>query len=205
MRREVENAAQVRIPRRILASGAWARVMSCVSCLTTGMLSRKSWRILQITSSVLLVTTILSLLLSVRYTICYVALVDDNLLINTHIVAGRFGIMLGRLPPTAKNVTSNPTEHGFFVRDAAGSIRLFPPFGTVPLGLGARLYYVELWLIAVPLVLSVVVSRIAIYFHVRRQRALHNCLNCGYSLQGNQTGVCPECGIPHTGNARALP
>ena len=32
----------------------------------------------------------------------------------------------------------------------------------------------------------------------RRLRAAHVCLQCGYSLTGNVSGVCPECGTPCT-------
>jgi hypothetical protein len=31
---------------------------------------------------------------------------------------------------------------------------------------------------------------------VRRWRAAGACLSCGYSLEGNASGVCPECGTP---------
>ena len=30
----------------------------------------------------------------------------------------------------------------------------------------------------------------------RRRRRLGQCLHCGYSLHGNLSGVCPECGLP---------
>ena len=29
----------------------------------------------------------------------------------------------------------------------------------------------------------------------RRRRRLGQCLHCGYSLHGNLSGVCPECGL----------
>lgn len=31
-------------------------------------------------------------------------------------------------------------------------------------------------------------------YHLRVGR----CLNCGYSLRGNQSGICPECGVART-------
>ena len=30
----------------------------------------------------------------------------------------------------------------------------------------------------------------------RRRRQLGLCLNCGYNLTGNVSGICPECGQP---------
>ena len=30
----------------------------------------------------------------------------------------------------------------------------------------------------------------------RRRRRLGQCLHCGYSLRGNVSGICPECGLP---------
>src|SRR5262249_49449918 len=30
----------------------------------------------------------------------------------------------------------------------------------------------------------------------RKRNAAHECLDCGYSLQGNVSGFCPECGRP---------
>lgn len=200
---QLEHAGDVRLPQRISPDRASARVTSRRRWLTACIHSRKCWRILEIAAMLLLAMTILLLVLSTRYTICYVAVVDNDLLINTHIVAGRLGMMVGRLHPAERDITGYATGRGVFVRDAAGSIRLVPPLGMIPLGLGARLYYVELWLIAVPLVVFLVFCRIAVHFAVRQQQAIDNCQHCGYSLRGNQSGVCPECGKRDTRRVHA--
>jgi hypothetical protein len=34
---------------------------------------------------------------------------------------------------------------------------------------------------------------------LRHRRWSHRCLHCGYSLTGNVSGYCPECGTPDVG------
>ena len=55
------------------------------------------------------------------------------------------------------------------------------------------------WLFLVPVVVGVIV--VMVQFHrvvpVSEQQRLKDagcCLQCEYDLQGNQSGVCPECG-----------
>ncbi len=31
---------------------------------------------------------------------------------------------------------------------------------------------------------------------LHRRRREKRCVNCGYELQGNESGICPECGVP---------
>lgn len=35
-----------------------------------------------------------------------------------------------------------------------------------------------------------------LYHRAKRRPGLRECGNCGYSLKGNASGVCPECGTP---------
>ena len=53
------------------------------------------------------------------------------------------------------------------------------------------------WALAVAFALlpSLVLSKRALKFAQRRRR-VGCCINCGYNLTGNVSGVCPECGKP---------
>lgn len=45
--------------------------------------------------------------------------------------------------------------------------------------------------------LTILVTRpIARRLRIRRRRRRGLCMQCGYSLRGNVSGVCPECGAP---------
>ena len=56
-----------------------------------------------------------------------------------------------------------------------------------------------LWLVVIP------VGRLLLLFAEawqRRHRVRRGfCVNCGYNLTGNTSGVCPECGTPVAGKA----
>jgi len=51
------------------------------------------------------------------------------------------------------------------------------------------------WLISMPFFLAPLIRAILLTRQLRRRRQGH-CGNCGYSLTGNVSGVCPECGTP---------
>jgi hypothetical protein len=61
-----------------------------------------------------------------------------------------------------------------------------------------RLITFPYWLPA--LFLAVPVAAGAVHIRRRRRRARRTrtglCVSCGYSLAGNTSGVCPECGTP---------
>ncbi len=47
------------------------------------------------------------------------------------------------------------------------------------------------------LLLACPTALLARAIHRQRYRRRHNlCVKCGYSLEGNESGVCPECGTP---------
>jgi hypothetical protein len=59
-----------------------------------------------------------------------------------------------------------------------------------------------LWL---PAILTALMPGMWLYSLVRRRRQfkLGQCSHCGYSLTGNTSGVCPECGTPAADKAGA--
>ena len=42
----------------------------------------------------------------------------------------------------------------------------------------------------------VVIALLLLWLPDRRRPSLGHCLNCGYNLTGNESGVCPECATP---------
>lgn len=77
-----------------------------------------------------------------------------------------------------------------------------------PFALNFGLPYINsragLTLVSLPLWLGIICAVVmGIVFRSVRQRApvlKPTCSNCGYSLRGNRSGVCPECGEPITRN-----
>ena len=60
----------------------------------------------------------------------------------------------------------------------------------------------DCWIIAVAAVLPALYS-ISLLRRRSRRNLTASCRSCGYSLTGNTSGVCPECGTPVEGKAEA--
>ena len=52
------------------------------------------------------------------------------------------------------------------------------------------------WLLALALSVYPTISVLRGPLRRRRRRRRGECLNCGYNLTGNVTGICSECGVP---------
>lgn len=61
--------------------------------------------------------------------------------------------------------------------------------------MGLEAFYFALAVVASP-VISIIPLLLAFWWINRREerRANGQCVECGYSLTGNRSGVCPECG-----------
>ena len=59
--------------------------------------------------------------------------------------------------------------------------------------------------LAVPVILSyfglVVLGSFAILLWPKNEIPANHCLECGYNLEGNTSGVCPECGTKVAGES----
>ncbi len=67
-------------------------------------------------------------------------------------------------------------------------------------------WHIKLPTIAPALILSLISLYWLLPFHRRRVRhRLGQCVACGYDLTGNQSGKCPECGIPTPQSEPAAP
>jgi hypothetical protein len=62
-----------------------------------------------------------------------------------------------------------------------------PPDGII------RSFFFPVWLLFSALALLPALKLLGLVVRVRR-KARFNCIECGYNLTGNTSGVCPECG-----------
>jgi len=67
--------------------------------------------------------------------------------------------------------------------------RTGPPDGV------SRAFFFPLWLVTCVLIVLPCLKLILLFIRIRR-RHTHCCPACGYSLTGNTSGTCPECGSP---------
>ena len=72
--------------------------------------------------------------------------------------------------------------------DAAGKLLYVSWYVTIPV------WQISLLLLNLPLIWLLVRTRRFLVLRRRRKNGL--CLQCGYNLTGNVSGVCPECGAP---------
>ncbi len=64
-----------------------------------------------------------------------------------------------------------------------------------PSGIIYNLIMIDAWLIAIFTAIYPAIFFIRAYRRRRlRRQVMHPCDRCGYDLQGNESGVCPECG-----------
>ena len=84
------------------------------------------------------------------------------------------------------------------VSDRGGMASLFPESRWRPafirIGPNVHMVSTPLWLVTVVLATYPTIAFIRGPLRRRRRRKRGQCLHCGYSLEGNVTGVCPECG-----------
>lgn len=53
--------------------------------------------------------------------------------------------------------------------------------------------WIPLWMVLV--VTASHIAFVVLRMHRRRRRLPHACMSCAYDLTGNESGVCPECGM----------
>ena len=93
------------------------------------------------------------------------------------------GINLVRFPPGSSRLR----EGGFeFVRFEGWMTAWLPMFSSM---LGGSVLFIPMWM-----PLGAVALPTAYLFHRDRRHPRGHCKQCGYDLQGNESGVCPECG-----------
>jgi hypothetical protein len=78
-------------------------------------------------------------------------------------------------------------------------------YGTNALGFtvynfGSEAVYERMWFVPIAPI-SITLAVLPLCWNIRRRRNIFRlannlCLTCGYSLTGNTSGVCPECGTP---------
>ena len=60
---------------------------------------------------------------------------------------------------------------------------------------GVTIVFIPLWVFACLFALYPTIAFIRGPLRRHRRQRKGQCLQCGYSLEGNVTGVCPECGV----------
>jgi hypothetical protein len=129
------------------------------------------------------------LFLSVAIVSCFIACryVEENtvVVLENGVIFGtrhqRFGF-----PPNSQGLEFFHSLHGGR-RDVEQPIRVLIPYeiATIPFGQGVIIF-------------SLITSWV---FWRRNSYPIGHCQSCGYNLQGNESGKCPECG---KGHGRAL-
>ena len=67
-----------------------------------------------------------------------------------------------------------------------------PSVGRNPSGM--VFFVLPMWMPTVLFAMAFWICRRFVYWRRRRRKRLGQCLNCRYNLEGNVSGVCPECG-----------
>lgn len=102
--------------------------------------------------------------------------------------SGRLGIGTSRLPGIA------PRDSMYFlIQPIEPRGPLFPWFDSIVTLDGWNMIIIPLWL---PLACMALLT-VVLFIRNRARRIEGLCRKCNYNLTGNESGVCPECGLAH--------
>jgi hypothetical protein len=130
----------------------------------------------------------------------------------TVFVAGQFSLFVAKTPryewrfthsrlvvirynqtPAAVGYVNRPGWRISSFADNPFYVEFIPRLADVPFGTGAIIGKAILLPMTIPLVLLLSATAWSMIAGKTRGRGI-DCANCGYSLTGNTSGVCPECG-----------